>query len=144
MYSSLIICALLTLAFPVSAVPVAPEKRQAGNVYPQGPSDAVVLDLPNALPTPPPDATGSLYGTEALLGADRNPVEGSAIVENYQLVPGQLEDPVEGLELDFNLVDKPQPIRGTSGESGATDPGPGKSPYRFIVFHLTIRRYEPL
>ena len=118
---------LFLLASHVIAVPVNNGKRQAGNVYPQGPSDAIVLDLPNAAPTPPPTASGSIYGSEALLGYDGNPVEGSAIVESYELVPGQLKDNIEGLELDFELVEKPQPIRGTTGMSGATDPGPGTS-----------------
>jgi len=127
MHSTLVACALLSVASITIAIPVDNERRQAGNVYPQGPSDAVVLDLPTANPVPPPSATGSVYGTEALLGYDGNPVEGSAVVEDYQLVPGQLEDTIEGLELDFGLVDKPEPIRGTTGESGATDPGPGTS-----------------
>ena len=119
--------AVFQLIIYTAAVPLAPGRRQAGNVYPQGASDAVVLDLPTAVAIPPPTATGNIYGTEALLGNDGNPVEGSAIVENYELVPGQLKDPVEGLELDFNLVDKPQPLRGSTGRSGATDPGPGIS-----------------
>lgn len=105
------------------------EKRAPQNVYPQGPSDAVVLDLPTASPVPPPTASGSLYGPENLLGYDGNPVSGSAVVEDYQLAPGQLEDPKDGLELDFNLIEKPQPIRGTNGRSGGTDPGPDTSRY---------------
>ena len=124
MHSHLIAPALLSLCVYVIANPIAPERRQ--NVYPQGASDAVVLDLPTANPIPPPSATGDPYGSEALLGNDGNPVEGSAIVDHYQLVPGQLEDPTEGLELDFELVERPQPIRGTTGRSGATDPGPGR------------------
>ena len=79
------------------------EKRSPQNVYPQGPSDAVVLDLPSATAVPPPTASGGLYGTDALQGYDGNPVSGSAIVEDYKLVPGQLEDPVEGLEVCSSL-----------------------------------------
>ena len=118
-------CAVLSLALHTSASPIAHDKRQ-GNVYPQGPSDAVVLDLPSATAVPPPGASGDLYGTSDLLGYDGNPVKGSAVVQDYKLVPGQLEDPDKGLELDFSLVDKPQPIRGTEGMSGGTDPGPGE------------------
>ena len=133
----------LYLAFQINAVPLSNEKRQPQNVYLQGASDAVVLDLPTALPTPPPDASGSLYGTEALLGYDGYPVEGSAIVEDVKLVPGQLADPIEGLELDLELIKKPQPVRGTDGLSGATDPGPGNAshillPLRalFLIFFI--------
>ena len=83
--------------------PTVNEKRSPQNVYPQGASDAVVLDLPTATAVPPPTASGGLYGNEGLLGPDGNPVKGSAIVEDYQLVPGQLENPDEGLEV-FNRV----------------------------------------
>ena len=98
----------LSLAPCTCALPLADEKldlnekRAPQNVYPQGPSDAVVLDLPSATAVPPPTASGSLYGPEALLGYDGNPVSGSAVVEDYQLVPGQLEDPKEGLEVFFS------------------------------------------
>ena len=85
-----------------------------------------MLDLPSATAVPVSGASGDLYGSSNLLGYDGNPVHGSAVVQDYKLVPGQLEDPDEGLELDFSLVDKPQPIRGTEGMSGATDPGPGE------------------
>ena len=87
------------------AIPIAGErppligKRFPQNVYPQGASDAVVLDIPSATAVPPPNASGRLYGSEALLGYDGNPISGSAIVEDYQLVPDQLEDPTEGLEV---------------------------------------------
>lgn len=117
--------ALLSLALHTSASPIAHDKRQ-GNVYPQGASDAVVLDIPAATAVPPPTATGDPYGSSELLGYDGNPVQGSAVVQDYRLVPGQLEDPDKGLELDFNVVDKPQPIRGTEDMSGGTDPGPGE------------------
>jgi len=70
MHSTLVTCALLSLASIAIAIPVGHERRQVGNVYPQGPSDAVVLDLPTANPVPPPSATSSVYGTEALLGYD--------------------------------------------------------------------------
>lgn len=75
----------LLLAHFTCALPLADErlalneKRAPQNVYPQGPSDAVVLDLPSATAVPPPSASGSPYGTEALLGYDGNPVSGSAV-----------------------------------------------------------------
>ena len=71
----------------------------------------------------PPGASGSLTGTEALLGPDGNPVDASdsAIVSDYQLVPGQTEESDYGLYLDFTDTPNPQPIRGTYG---ATDAGP--------------------
>lgn len=73
----------------------------------------------------PPGASGSLTGTEALLGPDGNPVDtsDSAIVSNYELVPGQTEDSDFGLYLDFTATQNPQPIRGTHG---GTDPGPSE------------------
>ena len=135
MRSAVVLPIFLSSTIYITASPVAREKRQ--NVYPQGPSDAVVLDLPTANPIPPPTATGAPYGTEALLGSDGNSVQGSAVVQNYQLVPGQLETPTDGLELDFNIVEKPQPIRGTSGLSGATDPGPGMFLSSSIPSYLT-------
>ncbi len=74
----------------------------------------------------PPGASGSLTGTESLLGPDGNPVDtaDSAIVSDYQLVPGQTEESDYGLYLDFTDTPNPQPIRGTYG---GTDPGPSMS-----------------
>ena len=74
----------------------------------------------------PPGASGSLTGTESLLGQDGNPVDtaDSAIVSDYQLVPGQTEKSDYGLYLDFTDTPNPQPIRGTYG---GTDPGPSMS-----------------
>lgn len=98
-------CFLSCLISSSLAVPIhdggvkVQQKRSPQNVYPQGPSDAVVLDIPSATAVPPPTASGGLYGDEALLGYDGNPVSGSAVVEDYQLVPGQLADPIEGLEV---------------------------------------------
>lgn len=125
MHTATKLYAALFLAFYTSASPISHDKRQ-GNNYPQGASDVVVLDIPAATAVPPPSATGDPYGTSELLGYDGNPVHGSARVQDYRLVPGQLEDPDEGLELDFKSVDKPQPIRGTKDKSGGTDPGPGE------------------
>ena len=83
----------------------------------------------NAAPVPsgtspgPPGASGSLTGTEALLGPDGNPINtaDTTIVTNYELVPGQTEESDFGLYLDFTSASNPQPIRGTFG---GTDPGP--------------------
>ncbi|KAL8782764.1 MAG: hypothetical protein Q9195_009575 [Heterodermia aff. obscurata] len=130
-----LVCLLSFLTLSSLAVPIGNEKlernekRSPQNVYPQGASDAVVLDIPTATAVPPPSASGDLYGDESLLGYDGNPVSGSAVVEDYELVPGQSADAVEGIELDFSEVERPQPIRGTSGRSGATDPGPDTSRY---------------
>ncbi|CAG8957778.1 hypothetical protein HYFRA_00000116 [Hymenoscyphus fraxineus] len=69
--------------------------------------------------------SGSLYGPSSLLGelASPSPVSGgdSAIVQDFQLVNGQEADADLGLYLDFDSIEKPQPIRGTFGQ---TDPGP--------------------
>lgn len=124
----------LSLSAPVESVP-----REPRNIFPQGPSVAVVLDLPTASPLPPPGSTGSFYGNEDLLDYDGNPVQGSLIVEDVKLVPGQLADPNDGLILDFNLIDKPQPIRDTTRESGGTDPGPGIFCTRYETFFEVTR-----
>lgn len=69
------------------------------------------------------ESSGSLYGTEALLGgnAPEPDTSESAIVENPEFVPGQSADRKLGLYLDFNSVDAPQPVR---GGYGAPEPGP--------------------
>lgn len=75
----------------------------------------------------PAGASGSLEGTEALLGPDGNPINtaDSALVADYELVPGQTEDTDYGLYLDFTSTPNPQPIR---GKNGGTDPGPSMTP----------------
>ena len=101
----LLFCLLSFLALLSLAVPIANDKverndkRSPQNVYPQGASDAVVLDIPTATAVPPPSASGHLYGDEALLGYDGNPVSGSAVVEDYVLVPGQSANAIEGIEV---------------------------------------------
>ena len=100
-----LVCLLSFLTLSSLAVPIGNEKlernekRSPQNVYPQGASDAVVLDIPTATAVPPPSASGDLYGDESLLGYDGNPVSGSAVVEDYELVPGQSADAVEGIEV---------------------------------------------
>lgn len=83
----------------------------------------------SGIPIGPPGSTGSIYGSETLLGNDGNPVDpsDSAIVTDYGLVPGQEVDPKVGLYLDFTKTPNPQPLRGANG---ATDPGPR----RFLTF----------
>jgi hypothetical protein len=131
MFHTFTLLALCTSLLPISwAAPVDLVAREPQNVFPQGASVAVVLDLPTATPLTPPGSTGSLYGSTNLQGYDGNPVKGSAVVENYKLAPGQLENPNEGLALDFSQIDKPQPIRGKTGNNGATDPGPGELSYQ--------------
>lgn len=69
-------------------------------------------------------ATGSLYGSEDLLGGrakEPDTSAESAEVADPQFVAGQDADHKLGLYLDFNSVEAPQPVR---GGYGATDPGP--------------------
>ena len=83
--------------------------------------------LPPSIPTGqaigPPGSSGSVYGSEEFLGPNGNPVDpaDSAIVTDYDLVPGQTADADLGLYLDLNEAKNPQPIRGSTG---GTDPGP--------------------
>ncbi|KAI9735854.1 MAG: hypothetical protein M1834_001319 [Cirrosporium novae-zelandiae] len=79
----------------------------------------------------PPSATGSLYGSEALLGDDGAGIDtaDSAIVSNYDEAPGQKDDADLGLYLDFTKLSNPQPLRGSKG---ATDPGPRNYRYDAI------------
>ena len=99
------------------------------------PQDGSVKSINNddvpGIPVGPPGATGSIYGSANFLGNDGNPLDpsDSAVVTNYELVPGQEADANIGLYLDFNDTPNPQPLRGLNG---ATDPGPRK---RFL--HLT-------
>lgn len=66
-----------------------------------------------------------LRGSEALVGY--SPTEKVATGPKpdikYTLLPGQNEDPDIGSYLDFENVENPQPIRGTTGSD---DPGPRK------------------
>ncbi|MCJ1322307.1 hypothetical protein MMC15_007655 [Xylographa vitiligo] len=84
-----------------------------------------IFSAPITNPVGPPGASGSLYGTETLLGAGGNPVSSvdSAVVptSSYDLVAGQTSDTDYGFYLDFDSTANPQPIRGSQG---ASDPGP--------------------
>ena len=70
----------------------------------------------------PPYASGSLRGSDALLGYDGNPTNppDTSVVDNPQYVQGQHDSATLGEYLDFNEVDRPQPARGSRG---GTDPG---------------------
>lgn len=88
-------------------------------------------NIPTATPYGPPGASGSLHGSSGLGGYQTNdPVDKSlpATVpqSDYQLAPGQSEDPDLGLYLDLSTVENPQPIRG--GTNAPTDPGPRNIP----------------
>lgn len=76
-------------------------------------------------PTPTVTApVGSPYGSEKLLGGNAKLPDvdsDDARVAKPQLVPGQDANSQLGLFLDFNSVEKPEPLRGNSGE---TDAGP--------------------
>ncbi|OTB06039.1 hypothetical protein M426DRAFT_319404 [Hypoxylon sp. CI-4A] len=77
------------------------------------------------IPTYSGAPVGDLRGSTDLQGglASRPPADGglSAVVPDPEFVNGQDADGDLGLYLDFNSVDKPQPIR---GGRGGTDPGP--------------------
>ncbi len=84
---------------------------------------ALPLSIPTGQAAGPPGGYGDVYGSEEFLGPDGNPVNpaDSAIVTNYDLVPGQTADPDLGLYLNLEEAKNPQPIRGSNG---GTDPGP--------------------
>lgn len=86
---------------------------------------AIAAPLPSGTSPGPPGASGSLTGTEALLGPDGNHVDTSdiATVSDYGLVSGQTEESDYGVYLDFTSTQNPQPLRGAYG---GTDPGPSK------------------
>lgn len=74
----------------------------------------------------PSDASGSLRGSEDLLGYKAsNPVDMKTTVippSEFELAPGQSEDADLGLYINLDNVKNPQPIRG--GTTGPTEPGP--------------------
>ena len=113
------ICLITTLATAVAAAPT-------------GIGAALPLSIPTGQAIGPPGASGSVYGTEELLGADGNPVDpaDSAIVTKYDLVPGQTADADLGLYLNLEEAKNPQPIRGTTG---GTDPGPRMQGFSTLI-----------
>lgn len=87
-----------------------------------------LLSLVNAAPARRDASTGGnpgLRGSEALVGysATEQVTSGSKPDIKFTLLPGQKEDPKIGSYLDFENVENPQPIRGTTGSD---DPGPRK------------------
>lgn len=118
----------------ISAVWSSPlSRRQAVVGDPTGP-EINNANIPGQ-PVGPVGASGSIYGSEDLLGPDGNPVittgaaSGTTDVGPYSLVPNQAAEPTLGLYLDFSNSPNPQPIR---GDNGATDPGPSNyfPPYK--------------
>lgn len=89
--------------------------------YGENSGSVAAVDPPTPTVTSP---QGSLRGDQSLLGgniAPADPESDSAIVSDPQFVPGQSADKNLGLYLDFNSVDRPEPLR---GGYGGTDPGP--------------------
>jgi len=85
-----------------------------------------VAAVPVQTPYGPSGASGSLRGNADLLGYNpANPVatQDSTVIppDEFQLAPGQTEDPDLGLYLDLSTVENPQPIRGYSSKM-PTDP----------------------
>jgi hypothetical protein len=115
MFSYFVLVGVIPAVFSLPA----PQMSYAENT---GPVAGVTPPIPTATAV-----SGSLYGSPNLVGeiAQPAPASGgdSAMVSNFPLVNGQ-EAPADlGLYLDFNSVENPQPIRGTSGQ---TQPGPSK------------------
>ncbi|KAK8255713.1 RmlC-like cupin domain-containing protein [Phyllosticta capitalensis] len=79
----------------------------------------------------PPGASGDPRGPESLLGYNpSNPLSLETTVippSDFELAPGQSEEPDIGLYLDLSTVRNPQPIRG--GTDAPTDPGPRTEAY---------------
>jgi hypothetical protein len=92
------------------------QASQAGSIDP-----SAIINMPL-----PSGASGSLRGSEALLGYNpSNPVTTESTVippSDFELGPGQSEDADLGLYIDLSNVQNPQPIRG--GTTGPTEPGP--------------------
>ncbi|KAJ5675196.1 uncharacterized protein N7477_005130 [Penicillium maclennaniae] len=83
---------------------------------------SALLPLVEAVPTGR-SSNPSLRGSEALVGYSptENVATGSKPDIKYSLLPGQKENPDLGAYLDFENVENPQPIRGSTGSD---DPGP--------------------
>lgn len=88
-----------------------------------------LLSIVDAAPTGRDDSSGSnpdLRGSETLLGysTTEKVASGSKPDIKYSLLLGQKEDKDIGSYLDFENVENPQPIRGSTGSD---DPGPRES-----------------
>lgn len=75
----------------------------------------------------PPGASGSLRGSAALLGFDslnNIPTTPSTVIppDEFEVAPGQSENPNLGLYVDLSTVKNPQPLQGSL--TAPTDPGP--------------------
>lgn len=82
-----------------------------------------VLQTANGAPTSNSGGNPPLRGSEDLLGYSPDNVltDEDTDAIKFTLVPGQKDDARDGVYLDFEHADNPQPIRGTKG---ANDPGP--------------------
>ncbi|KAF2739725.1 hypothetical protein EJ04DRAFT_288269 [Polyplosphaeria fusca] len=103
--------ATLILFFGLSRALPAPQPQASGVSDPEG----------------PPGSSGSLRGSESLLGFDSSnsvPKEPSTVIppDQFEVAPGQAEDPKLGLYIDLSTVKNPQPLQGST--TGPTDPGP--------------------
>ena len=99
-----------------------PTINAADNVWPQISGGSVVLDLPDGQGADPgPSVSGRPYASSNLAGFIGVPLSGDARVPSPSLIPAQTADAKVGLILDFESVPTPQPIRGTTGDSGGTD-----------------------
>jgi hypothetical protein len=117
---------LTLLAGCAFALPApAPQGSMGGS--PRASQASSPVDPSQVLNQPlPPQASGSLRGSEGLLGYDpANPLSTKSTVvppSDFELGGGQSADPDLGLYIDLTNVKNPQPIRG--GTSGPTEPGP--------------------
>ncbi|KAJ5183833.1 hypothetical protein N7492_001449 [Penicillium capsulatum] len=82
----------------------------------------VWISIVSAAPTRQ-DSNPPLRGSETLVGysSTQDEATGAKPDIKYSLLPGQKEDPKIGTYLDFQKVENPQPIRGSTG---GDDPGP--------------------
>jgi hypothetical protein len=92
----------------------------------------LVLPWANGAPTAQP-SNPPLRGSEDLLGySSSNTITEQSTEVKYTPVAGQKDDANNGVYLDFEGVDNPQPIR---GDLGGTDPGPSMLSF---VLHARI------
>lgn len=86
----------------------------------------ILLSLAEAAPAPRASSNPPLRGTEALVGysPSEKAVSHTQPDIKYSLLPEQKNSPDIGDYLNFQGVQNPQPIRGSTGSD---DPGPRKS-----------------
>jgi hypothetical protein len=111
--------AALLLSGSAYALPAPQVSQDSGAHSPADPADVLNFPLPS-------DAVGSLRGSKGLLGYDsKNPVTTETTVippSDFEVAPGQSEDPDLGLYIDLTKVKNPQPLQGDP--KAPTDPGP--------------------